>query len=61
MWVISASPEGVPHLVPLSFDWDGEAVLVATPTDSVTGRDLAATRAFAAGAGPHAGRDDGRG
>jgi hypothetical protein len=29
--------------VPLSFDWDGEALLVATPTDSPTGRNLAAT------------------
>jgi hypothetical protein len=29
--------------VPLSFDWDGEALLVATPTDSPTGRTLAAT------------------
>jgi hypothetical protein len=28
---------GAPYLVPLSFDWDGEALLVATPTDSPTG------------------------
>jgi hypothetical protein len=31
--------------VPLSSDWDGEALLVATPTASPTGRNLAATRA----------------
>jgi hypothetical protein len=30
--------------VPLSFDWDGEALLLATPADSPTGRNLAATR-----------------
>ncbi len=40
----SASADGAPYLVPLSFDWDGEALLVATPTDSPTGRNLAATR-----------------
>lgn len=43
VWVASASAEGVPYLVPLSFDWDGEALLVATPADSPTGRNLAAT------------------
>jgi hypothetical protein len=37
--------------VPLSFDWDGEALLVATPTDSPTGRNLAATRAVRLGLG----------
>lgn len=40
----SASPDGAPYLVPLSFDWDGEALLMATPTNSPTGRNLAATR-----------------
>lgn len=44
VWVASASAEGGPYLVPLSFDWDGEALLVATPADSPTGRNLAATR-----------------
>ncbi|HSK22316.1 MAG TPA: pyridoxamine 5'-phosphate oxidase family protein [Egicoccus sp.] len=44
VWVGTASPEGAPHLVPLSFDWDGEALLVATTVDSPTGRNLAATR-----------------
>ena len=43
-WVASASPDGVPYLVPLSFDWDGEALLVATPADSPTGANLAAGR-----------------
>ena len=40
-WVASASADGAPYLVPLSFDWDGEALLMAPPTDSPTGRNLA--------------------
>jgi hypothetical protein len=44
VWVASASAEAAPHLVPLSFDWDGEALLMATQTESPTGRNLAATR-----------------
>jgi Pyridoxamine 5'-phosphate oxidase len=51
VWVASASPDGVPYLVPLSFDWDGEALLVATPADSPTGRNLAATRTVRLGLG----------
>jgi hypothetical protein len=44
VWVATASTDGAPYLVPLSFDWDGDALLVATPGDSPTGRNLAATR-----------------
>ncbi len=51
VWVASASPDGVPYLVPLSFDWDGQALLLATPADSPTGRNLAATRAVRLGLG----------
>ena len=51
VWVASASADGAPYLVPLSFDWDGEALLMATPTDSRTGRNLAATRAVRLGLG----------
>jgi Pyridoxamine 5'-phosphate oxidase len=51
VWVASASPEGGPYLVPLSFDWDGDALLLATPTDSPTGRNLAATRVVRLGLG----------
>ena len=43
VWVASASADGAPYLTPLSFDWDGEALLVATPANSPTGRNLAAT------------------
>lgn len=51
LWVASASPDGDPYLVPLSFDWDGEALLVATAADSVTGRNLASTRSVRVGLG----------
>ena len=44
LWVASASTDGAPYLVPLSFDWDGAALLLATPASSPTGRNLAATR-----------------
>ncbi|RZU75803.1 pyridoxamine 5'-phosphate oxidase [Micromonospora kangleipakensis] len=47
----TASADGAPYLVPLSFDWGGEALLVATTTDSPTGRNLAATRAVRLGLG----------
>jgi hypothetical protein len=49
--VASASADGAPYLVPLSFDWDGEALLVATPMDSSTGRNLAANRTVRLGLG----------
>jgi hypothetical protein len=51
LWVATASADGVPHLVPLSFDWDGEALLLATPTESPTGRNLAAGRTVRLGLG----------
>ncbi|MFD9601122.1 pyridoxamine 5'-phosphate oxidase family protein [Streptomyces sp. NPDC059970] len=51
LWVASASADGAPYLVPLSFDWDGETLLMATPTDSPTGRNLAATRTVRPGLG----------
>ena len=51
VWVASASADSAPYLVPLSFDWDGEALLVATPTDSPTGRNLDTTRTVRLGLG----------
>ena len=41
LWVASASTDGMPHLIPLSFDWDGTAILLSTLRDSPTGRNLA--------------------
>jgi len=52
VWVASARPDGAPYLVPLSFGWDGETLLVATPQDSPTGVNLAATRTVRVGLGP---------
>jgi hypothetical protein len=51
IWVASASADGGPYLVPLSFDWDGEALLLATPAESPTGRNLAATKTVRLGLG----------
>jgi hypothetical protein len=31
IWVASASEDGMPYLVPLSCDWDGETLLMARP------------------------------
>ena len=50
-WVASASADGAPYLVPLSFDWEDGTLLMATPADSPTGRNLAATRAVRLGLG----------
>jgi hypothetical protein len=44
LWVASASVDGGPYLVPLSFDWNGDALLLSTSANSPTGRNLAATR-----------------
>jgi hypothetical protein len=51
LWVATASVDGQPYLVPISFDWDGETLLVATPSGSPTGRNLAATAAVRLGLG----------
>jgi hypothetical protein len=51
VWVASASAEAAPYLTPLSFDWDGEALLMATLAESPTGRNLAATRTVRLGLG----------
>ncbi|MGW2825789.1 pyridoxamine 5'-phosphate oxidase family protein [Streptomyces sp. NPDC001443] len=52
VWVASASADGTPYLVPLSFDWDGETLLMATPAASPTGRNLAACRTTRLALGP---------
>jgi hypothetical protein len=44
LWVSTADPgTGTPHLVPLSYLWDGSTVLIATPDRSPTSRNLQAT------------------
>lgn len=51
LWVATASADGVPYLVPLSFDFDGEALLVSTPLTSPTGRNLSSSRTVRLGLG----------
>lgn len=52
-WVATADGDsGTPYLIPLSFLWDGESLLVATPDASVTGRNLRATGRARVGLGP---------
>lgn len=52
LWVATASDDGVPHLVPLSFDWDGEALLLSTPAASPTGRNLSGSGGVRLALGP---------
>jgi hypothetical protein len=52
IWVASASADGEPYLVPLSFVWDGRRLTVATPEASPTGRNLMAARHVRLGLGP---------
>jgi hypothetical protein len=52
-WVATADPaSGSPYLVPLSFLWDGQRLLVATPSASPTSRHLQATSKVRLGIGP---------
>ncbi|MET8782207.1 MULTISPECIES: pyridoxamine 5'-phosphate oxidase family protein [unclassified Streptomyces] len=52
-WIATADPaEGGPYLVPLSYLWDGGTLLVATPAESPTGRNLFTTGTVRLGIGP---------
>ena len=52
-WIATADPAtAVPYLVPLSFDWDGRTLLLATAAASPTGRNLVATGRARVGIGP---------
>ena len=52
-WVASADPgTGTASLVPLSFLWDGDTLLIATPATSPTGRNLQTTGRVRIGLGP---------
>lgn len=44
VWVATASADGVAHLVPLSLAWDGERVVIALESTSLTARNIAASR-----------------
>lgn len=51
-WVATADRDGKPHLVPLSFWWDGETLIMATEHTSRTGRNLAAGGGIRLAVGP---------
>jgi nitroimidazol reductase NimA-like FMN-containing flavoprotein (pyridoxamine 5'-phosphate oxidase superfamily) len=52
-WVATADPSaGVPYLVPLSFWWDGENLLLATAAAARTARNLVANGRVRLGIGP---------
>jgi hypothetical protein len=52
-WIATADPAtAIPYLVPLSFDWDGHTLLLATAAASPTGRNLVATGQARVGVGP---------
>ena len=40
VWVASGSADGQPHLVPLSFSWDGVDIFLAMEPDAVTTRNV---------------------
>lgn len=50
-WVATAGA-GAPYLIPLSYLWDGAALIVSTPTTSTTSRNLQATGQARIGIGP---------
>jgi len=50
-WVATADA-GTPYLVPLSFLWHDGAILLSTPSDSPTGRNLRSTGTARVGIGP---------
>jgi len=43
VWVATASARGEVCQIPLSFAWDGTVLVLSTPAESVTGRNLAAS------------------
>jgi hypothetical protein len=51
VWIATASADGKPYLVPLSFLWDGTTLLIATPASSPTSRNLQATGKVRVGVG----------
>ncbi|MFB7560422.1 pyridoxamine 5'-phosphate oxidase family protein [Streptomyces brevispora] len=53
LWLSTTGADGGGvHLIPLSFLWDGSAILVSTPRASVTGRNLFADGRVRIGIGP---------
>ncbi|MET7420997.1 pyridoxamine 5'-phosphate oxidase family protein [Dactylosporangium sp. NPDC005555] len=51
-WVATASPEGEPCMVPLSFLWDGATLLFCTAPNNPTTRNIAANGRARVAVGP---------
>ena len=51
-WVATASPTGVAHLVPLSYAWDGECIVLAAEAGSLTARNISSSQRARLGIGP---------
>jgi len=51
-WVATASPEGGPHLVPLSVAWIDDRAAIALEAASLTARNLAGSGVARLGVGP---------
>ena len=51
IWVATAAPDGDAHLVPLSYGWTGERIVLATDSTMVTARNLLASRNARLGTG----------
>jgi hypothetical protein len=43
LWIATAAADGSAHLVPFSFDWDGERVRMATAQGNPAARNVART------------------
>jgi hypothetical protein len=43
LWIATASPDGIPHLVPFSFVWDGQHVTMATKANAPAAHNAADT------------------
>jgi len=52
LWVATSDASRGVHLIPLSYLWDGTSILIATPRDSVTSRNLSADGRVRLGLGP---------
>ena len=52
VWVATASSTGDAYLVPLSYAWDGEHVVIAAQATSITARNLHASGRARLGFGP---------
>jgi hypothetical protein len=51
IWVATASAMGAAHLVPLSYGWTGEHIVLATESTMLTARNLVESRRARLGAG----------